>query len=56
VLRPFGARPHWGKEHDFEMDELRALYPAFDRFRALRDETDPDRTFGGAALTRLLGP
>jgi L-gulonolactone oxidase len=49
------ARPHWGKEMDQDLASLRALYPRIDNFRALRDELDPDRVFGSAFHTRILG-
>lgn len=55
VMRPLGARPHWGKEFDHDVTELRPLYPHFDRFAALRDALDPDRVFGGAFHARILG-
>lgn len=54
-MRELKARPHWGKEMDQGLDELRALYPRIDDFRALRDELDPDRTFASAFHTRILG-
>jgi len=55
VMRTFGARPHWGKELDHTAADLRPLYPAWDRFLALRDELDPDHVFGGAFHARVLG-
>jgi FAD/FMN-containing dehydrogenase len=55
VMRSLGARPHWGKELDHTAAELRPLYPAFDRFLALRNELDPDRIFGGDFHRRILG-
>jgi L-gulonolactone oxidase len=54
-MRALGARPHWGKELDHGLDEIRALWPRTDEFRALRDELDPDRVFGSAFHTRILG-
>jgi L-gulono-1,4-lactone dehydrogenase len=55
VMRAVGARPHWGKELDHTAAELGPLYPAFDRFLALRDTLDPDRVFGGEFHRRVLG-
>ena len=55
-LRALGARPHWGKELDHGADELRELYPMAERFAALRDELDPERTFGGPFHASVLGP
>jgi L-gulono-1,4-lactone dehydrogenase len=54
-MRAIGARPHWGKELDHTVDEVRALWPLASKFAALRDELDPDRTFAGAFHTRTLG-
>lgn len=56
VMRSQGARPHWGKELDHDAAELRALYPEYDRFTALRDDLDPHRVFGGTLHEQLLGP
>jgi FAD/FMN-containing dehydrogenase len=55
VMRPLGARPHWGKELDHDAAEIRSLYEHFDRFGALRDALDPDRVFGSPFLARVLG-
>ncbi|MDE9365119.1 D-arabinono-1,4-lactone oxidase [Luteipulveratus sp. YIM 133132] len=50
-----GARPHWGKMHDFTADELRVAYPRYDDFVSLRDELDPERVFGNPYLASVLG-
>jgi L-gulono-1,4-lactone dehydrogenase len=55
-MRPLGARPHWAKEMDHEVGEVRSVYPMADRFLALRDELDPNRVFTNAFLNRVLGP
>ncbi len=44
-LRELHARPHWGKEFDHAPAELRALYPRWDDFAALRRELDPRGMF-----------
>lgn len=49
------TRPHWGKELEHTAEEIAGLYPRLGEFRALRDECDPDRVFGGPFLTRVLG-
>ena len=56
ALRPMNARPHWGKELDHSYAELRALYPRFDDFTALRARWDPQQVFAGGLQRRLLGP
>ncbi|GAC1440861.1 MAG: D-arabinono-1,4-lactone oxidase [Mycobacteriales bacterium] len=50
-----GGRPHWGKLHTLGAEQLRARYPRFDEFVALRDEVDPERRFGNGYLERVLG-
>lgn len=56
IMLPLGGRPHWGKLHGLRADVLSGLYPAWDRFLAVRDRLDPDRTFANAYLDRVLGP
>ncbi|CAN7327339.1 FAD-binding protein [Microbacterium sp. LjRoot45] len=55
VMRAHGGRPHWGKMHTQDAASLRALYPRFDDFVALRDRLDPQRRFRNAYLDRVLG-
>ena len=55
ALLPLGARPHWGKVFHAAAAEIAPLYPRFDDFRALVLERDPERKFGNAYLTRVLG-
>jgi FAD/FMN-containing dehydrogenase len=49
------GRPHWGKMHTLGADILRARYPRFDDFVALRERLDPERLFRNAYLERVLG-
>ncbi|HEY2692463.1 MAG TPA: D-arabinono-1,4-lactone oxidase [Streptosporangiaceae bacterium] len=56
VMTAVGARPHWGKMHTRSADQLRAAYPEFGAFVALRDKLDPERRFGNAYLDQVLGP
>ena len=50
-----GGRPHWGKLHTLDAEQLRERYPRFDDFVALRDRLDPDRRFANRYLDRVLG-
>jgi FAD-linked oxidoreductase len=55
IFRRHDGRPHWGKIHFLGSTDLRALYPRFDDFLALRDEFDPRRIFANSYLERVLG-
>jgi L-gulonolactone oxidase len=55
IVAEHRGRPHWGKLHTLEADQLRRLYPRFDDFIHMRDRLDPGRTFDNAYLSRVLG-
>ena len=55
LLRPFGARPHWGKLFTPSGHDWEALYPRFADFRLLAARHDPAGKFRNALLDRLLG-
>ncbi len=55
VLRAHGGRPHWGKVHTRQADDLAEVYPRFGDFLAMRDRLDPDRVFANTYLRRVLG-
>ena len=50
-----GGRPHWGKMHTLGAADLRARYPRFDDFAALRTSVDPEGRFLNPYLARVLG-
>ena len=56
LMGSVGGRPHWGKLHSLGAAELRARYPRFDEFVAVRDRLDPERRFTNPYLDRVLGP
>jgi L-gulonolactone oxidase len=55
VATELGGRPHWGKLHWRTAEDLRAAYPRFGDFLAVRDRLDPDRVFANAYTTQVLG-
>ncbi len=55
LMVSYGGRPHWGKMHTRDAEYLRAQYPRFDDFLAVRDRMDPDRVFANPYLDRVLG-
>ncbi|WP_431967753.1 FAD-binding protein [Actinacidiphila sp. bgisy160] len=50
ALRPFSARPHWGKLFTPSPDALRELYPRYDDFRRLAARRDPSGVFRNAFM------
>jgi FAD/FMN-containing dehydrogenase len=55
IFRAHGGRPHWGKKHTLQADELRSLYPEWDCFHEARQRIDPAGVFLNGYLRRLLG-
>jgi FAD-linked oxidoreductase len=55
ILRSFQARPHWGKMHFLDTDDVTALYPRANDFRALRRRLDPKGRFLNEHVRMLLG-
>ncbi|MGY1836618.1 D-arabinono-1,4-lactone oxidase [Blastococcus sp. SYSU DS0510] len=54
ALRPYGARPHWGKVFTTGAEELAALYPRMPGFRALVRRLDPRGAFRNDYLDRTV--
>ena len=55
IFRAAGGRPHWGKLHSLESEQLAELYPRFEDFVAARDAADPDGLFTNPYTHRVLG-
>lgn len=55
ILRQYHSRPHWGKMHFLDGEDVTALYPRAREFRALRRELDPQGRFLNDHLAALLG-
>ncbi len=55
ALRPFGARPHWGKLFTPGQYDFAALYPRFEDFRSLVQTNDPSGKFRNELLGSVLG-
>ncbi|HYN68015.1 MAG TPA: D-arabinono-1,4-lactone oxidase [Ornithinibacter sp.] len=54
IVAEHEGRPHWGKVHTLGADRLRALYPRFDGFRAVRERLDPGHLFTNDHVAHLL--
>ncbi|GGH95515.1 D-arabinono-1,4-lactone oxidase [Arthrobacter liuii] len=55
ALRPFGARPHWGKLFTPDGHDWEKLYPRFADFRSFADAHDPEGKFRNGLLDSILG-
>jgi FAD-linked oxidoreductase len=55
IMDELGGRPHWGKRHFQTAATLRARYPEWDRFQAVRARLDPSGLFANAWSDRVLG-
>lgn len=55
IMTAHDGRPHWGKLHSRDADQLAAVYPRFGEFTALRNRLDPRRLFGNDYTRRVLG-
>lgn len=55
IVRQHDARPHWGKIHFRQSDDLAIAYPRWNDFQAMRDRLDPDRVFANDYTRRVLG-
>jgi hypothetical protein len=51
------VRPHWGQMmRDPDSAEIHSMYPRYDRWRAIRDELDPQGLFLNEWQTKILPP
>ncbi len=55
IFLKHGGRPHWGKMHQLDGAQLRALYPEWDAFHELRQRLDPRGLFISPYLERTFG-
>jgi len=54
LMGEYSGRPHWGKSFDRTPGQLRALYPRFDDFAALRADLDPRGVFRNRFIDRIF--
>ncbi|MEW6116535.1 MAG: D-arabinono-1,4-lactone oxidase [Nitrospirota bacterium] len=55
IFRAYGGRPHWGKKHYLKAEDLKPLYPLWDRFLEFRQQMDPEGVFLNPYLGEILG-
>ncbi len=55
IFRKYGGRPHWGKLHTLEANDLQRLYPRWQDFCDVRNRLDPDAKMLNPFLRKLFG-
>ena len=55
MFRANGGRPHWAKRHTLTRDDVDALYPRAECYRAVRRRVDPEGKFLNESLRELFG-
>lgn len=54
IFRAHGGRPHWAKRHTLSRDDVDALYPMAERYRAVRRAADPAGKFLNPHMAELF--
>jgi len=55
IFKKYGGRPHWGKLSYHQQEDIRAVYPKYDDFVALRKRMDPTGRFSNDYIHKLFG-
>jgi len=55
IFRKYGGRPHWGKMHTRQCEDLASLYPHWQDFMKVRAEADPHGVMLNPYLRTLFG-
>ena len=55
IMSDYEGRPHWGKMHFLNDNDLSQLYPRWNEFIAARETLDPHRTFANAYTEQVFG-
>ncbi len=55
IFWEYSGRSHWGKFNTMDRAQLRAVYPEWDAFGAIRERTDPHGRFLSPYLKSILG-
>jgi xylitol oxidase len=53
ALAPYGARPHWGKQHGFDRRAMQRVHPRLADARGVFERLDPGGRFTNAHLERV---
>ncbi|XP_044516966.1 L-gulonolactone oxidase-like [Gracilinanus agilis] len=54
IMKKVGGRPHWAKAHTCTRKDFEKMYPAFQKFCAIREKLDPTGMFLNASLEKVF--
>jgi L-gulonolactone oxidase len=54
-MSDYEGRPHWGKMHFLNEQQLSKLYPRWNEFLSARDLIDPNRVFANSYTNQVFG-
>ncbi len=55
IMSDYEGRPHWGKMHFLNVQQLSNLYPRWNDFLSARDLLDPHRIFANSYTNQVFG-
>jgi L-gulonolactone oxidase len=55
IMSDYEGRPHWGKMHFLNDNDLSKLYPRWNDFIVARETLDPHRTFANTYTNQVFG-
>ncbi len=54
LMLDYKGRPHWGKSFTRTHEQIRELYPAYEKFNQLREKCDPSGLFRNSFVDRVF--
>lgn len=54
MVKKYNARPHYGKQNNLNIDQMKLLYPNYDVFLSIKNELDPNKKFSNNYINRLF--
>lgn len=54
IFKKHKGRPHWSKKHFYKTEELKSLYPQWDKFKFHKEQIDPNKMFENDFLKTLF--
>ncbi|XP_073529935.1 L-gulonolactone oxidase-like isoform X1 [Phyllobates terribilis] len=54
IMKQVGGRPHWAKAHTCTRKDFEKMYPAFGKFKSIREKVDPTGMFLNTYLEKVF--